>query len=288
MDALFPILRDWQENDGAPTPMKAYVIYIDDLHGYEYVGAFNATAATYPGKFDIVGTAAVAPGTATVLTQLQQAESLNATLLCSFTYPPTSFAVVWDAVDADINFDAMIVGPGMNFEIMLLPRGPLSPGIGAENAHGMMGFAGWNEEIGGNVTADFAADYSAFFTDPLGPPGNGRFALDWWGTLSYYAGLECFVQGIERAGTLNNADLRAELAAAGHTTAKFDTVMGDVWFTNAAGAAPGTGGGLMAKACWPGHIGQWQFDVGLNWTIYEIIDIGTGTADGIYPKPDWP
>jgi hypothetical protein len=137
-----------------------------------------------------------------------------------------------------------------------------------------------------------------------------RYAVDWWGAAPYYAGLQCIQQAIERAGTLDNTTVRAELATAGYTTAAFSTVLGDAYFTDADGNQVGADtGGLLAKDCYLGQIGQWQkveapywggnatnprakpYSIGnaTEWYIFEIIDLDdNNTAPSIYPKPNWP
>jgi hypothetical protein len=65
-------------------------------------------------------------------------------------------------------------------------------------------------------------------------------------------------------------------------TATFDTILGPTWFETISG-----GGGLLAKECHPGEIGQWQSGV------CEIVGGGPWpntvlTGDFIYPKPPWP
>jgi hypothetical protein len=100
--------------------------------------------------------------------------------------------------------------------------------------------------------------------------------MDWWGGAFYYAGLQCFEQAVEKAGTLDQGKIRDVLA-----TAHFTTILGDTWFDMTAG---GAGGGILAKDCHPGEVGQWQS------STYEVIGptnkMTTSTA--IYPKPAWP
>lgn len=322
MEALFEILRGWQTGpESAPDPMDVYIMYVGDLHGFEYRDAFlagaNSTAYDTVGHFNIVGTSSVPVEATSVQTQLQAAQTANADLLCSFTYPPASFLTVGEAIGLDINFDAMLVGPGVNFEFMLLPD---VAGIARNlDLQGVMGFTAWNEESGGSATADFAADLTAFFSQPEGtavngtsrviinmevggPPAPGRFILDWWGAMPYMAGLEMLQLAVERTNSLDNDDIRAEFAEG--AADKFGTTFGDAWFVkNEAGDAPGAdSGGLMCLDFYHGHIGQWQHDPAKvvipkefwapldgcdGWMIYEIIDEGVGTADGIYPKPPW-
>ncbi len=61
----------------------------------------------------------------------------------------------------------------------------------------------------------------------------------------------------------------------------FQTILGDTWFDMSAG---GKGGGLLAKDCHPGEVGQWQ-----NGT-YEVIGPAAKKTSTtvVYPKPNWP
>ena len=333
MEALFDVLLEYQLNHGMPDPADVYIMYIGDLHGFEYRAAFlsyiiedavKGWPGTYKNNFTLVGGDNPVPIEAvTVDSFLSEADSLNATVLCSFTYPPASMLTVSESIDNTYNFPAMIVGPGINFEFMLLD---VVSGITCNlDLEGVMGFTTWNEASGGNVTKDFAKDFGDFFGQPLGtavngtsrviinlevggPPAMDRFIMDWWGAMPYMAGLEILQEAIERTNSVSNSDIRAELAKG--ASAKFSTTFGDAWFVRADGTtAPGTGsGGLLCKEFYHGHIGQWQYDAGnviippqyfpginatncgadyWGWMIYEIIDDGTGTAPGIYPKPDW-
>jgi len=264
MEELFKILRDWQGRsvNPAPTPMDVYIIYSTNLHGIEYRDAFEAEAAKYGGNFTIVTKMSVDPLATNVTAQLEEAYEwplthggVDVELLCSFTYPHTSLAAIKQAAEGGYNFDAMLVGPGCNFEYTLLPQGHLlGTGVGAGNMTGVMGFGAWNEyspAAAGGVAALVAA------LSNLNVNGVERFAVDWWGALPYYAGLQCLQQAIERAGSLNNTAVRAELAAAwpgSLTNPPFDTVLGPAWFTDAAGNPVGpNSGGLLAKECYAGR-----------------------------------
>jgi hypothetical protein len=88
--------------------------------------------------------------------------------------------------------------------------------------------------------------------------------------------VQCFEKSIEKAGTLDNTKVR-DVMASEH----FDTILGDTWFDM---TADGKGGGLLAKECHPGQVGQWQSG------IYEVIGpADKATTDHvIYPKPAWP
>lgn len=303
MEKLFEILRDWQDRsvDPTPTPMNVYIL--TDPLAFDYTVEFLLKVTEHWGQFNVVGIAAVPADTTAVSPYLEAAQALGADLFCSFTYPPTALAAISQAsAPPGINFDAMIVFVPGNFEFMLLDP---PNGFGG-NMEGVMSFGAWNE-YSSNETADFAANYTNFL--------GGRGMMDWWGAAPYYAGLQCLQQAIERAGTLDNDDVRAELAAAwpgSPTNPPFDTVLGDVYFTQADGSpVPVTGtltGGLLAKDCYLGQIGQWQkveapywggnatnprakpYGIGnaTEWYIFEVIDLDDNqTADGLYPKPEW-
>lgn len=262
MEELFKLLDGWWETVHDPDTMDIYVIYIDDLHGYEYRDEFAAEAANYPGQFNIVREVAVVPFAEDVSTQLIEADGLNADVFCAFTYPPTTMAVVAQANALGINFDAMVLGWGANFEYFRTL-------FGDDMLEGVIGLGAWNEDTSAAAAA-FAADMITM---------HSRVYMDWWGQLYYYAGLQCFQQAIERAGTLDQSVIRDILA-----TEHFTTVLGDTWFEDVNGNHPiAEGGGLLAVECHPGQVGQWQSG------IFEVIDIGpNNTATGIYPKPDWP
>jgi len=279
MEELFKLLDDWRENYHGPDyVMKVYVTYINDLHGLEYRDEFRAEADNYPGKFNIVKEVALTPYEADVSAQLLEAKNTyDVDVFCSFSYPPTPMATVGQAIALDINFNAMVLGPGGNFQFFYEPAaGGFGPAV-----DGVIGFGAWNE-YSSAAAAQFTADMTEFFADQ-----GGRLRMgDWWGALPYYAGLQCFEQAIEAAGTLDQSAIRDVLA-----TETFDTVLGETWFGDADGTFPiPEGGGLMAKECYAGQIGQWQYDQhGDGMWIFEVIDIGpNNTAEGVYPKPDWP
>jgi len=323
MDSLFEILRDWQVNGGAPgdtlapDPMEIFIMYIGDTHGWEYRDACIAAIDADPTHFTLAGTANVPVGEANVLTQLQAAQTSGADLLCSFCYPPAAMTTVSMAIANSIEFDSIIVGPGMNFEFMLLP--PVSGVNRNLDLQGVMGFTTFNEEsldnVGGDA-ANFTADFVDFFSQAAGTKVTGttrdingetmgRFIMDWWGTMPYVAGLEILQSAIETTNSLDNDVIRAELAKG--PSAKFSTTFGDAWFVQADGVtAPGANsGGLLCQEFYHGQIGQWQYDAAAapygappsgvfpsmegcpGWMIYEVIDVVGGTADGLYPKPNW-
>jgi len=129
---------------------------------------------------------------------------------------------------------------------------------------GILGEGAWNAKTSPGAK-DFVEKYTARFP---------AATLDWWGHLFYWAGLECFEQAIEKAGTLDQKKIRDVLAKE-----KFDTVLGKTWFTTFGDG----GGGLLAVECHPGQIGQWQ-----NGVFEVVAPKDKATADFVYPKPKFP
>lgn len=261
MEELFKLFEDWQTQGKAPNPMKVYIVYSDDLDGFEYRDEFVAEAANYPGQFNIVGNTSIELFSDNVTGALTDARGLGVDAFCAFACPQTTMAVVGQAIAMGINFDAMVLSWGANFQYFYDTFGPATEGI--------IGFGAWNEDTSAAAAA-FAAGMIA---------NCGRDKMDWWGGLYYYAGLQCFQQAIKSAGTLDQSEIGYKLA-----TEHFDTVLGDTWFEDANGNHPITaGGGVPAVECHPGQIGQWQN------AIFEVIDLDDNqTAPGICPKPDWP
>jgi branched-chain amino acid transport system substrate-binding protein len=202
---------------------------------------------------------AVPPYSEDVELVLKAARDSVADILCAYVYPPTTMAVVGQAMAIGYSPNAMVLGPGANFEFF-------KDIFGEQILEGLIGFGAYNSKSSTEL-----ADFIDNFIDSF-----GLAYMDWWGGAFYYAALECFGQAIEKAGSLDNAKVR-EVMASEH----FETILGDTWFDM---TADGEGGGQLAKECHPGQVGQWQDG------IFEVI----GPADKatsskvIYPKPGWP
>jgi branched-chain amino acid transport system substrate-binding protein len=246
-----PVLADILAEAGAKT---AAVMFIQDLHGIEYAGV----AAR---EFDRVGikvvlTKSAPPDIKDVSPILKEAQKLNADVFCCFCYPDTVFLTTGTAQAIGYNPKAFLFGPGGNFEVY-------KKIFGEEVIEGVMGEGAWNEKSSRGAKK-FVEKFSARYS---------RDIIDWWGHWFYVAGLEMFQQAIEKAGTLNQKKVRDVLA-----TEKFNTSLGKVWFTMF-----GDGGGLLAKECHPGEIGQWQKG------IFEVVGPkDKRTAKFIYPKRPFP
>jgi branched-chain amino acid transport system substrate-binding protein len=246
-----PVLADIFEEFGVKTTA---IMFIEDLHGIEYSGV--ATREFGKKGIKIALTKSIPPDIKDVSPILKEAKALNVDAFCSFTYPDAGFLVTGQAIELGFNPKAIIFGPGGNFEIY-------KKIFGAEVIDGVMGEGAWNYKSS-PAAKEFYDKFVARYSEEI---------LDWWGHLPYYAGLQCFEQAIEKAGTLDQKKIRDILA-----TEKFDTVLGSTWFDTVGG-----GGGLLAVDCYAGQIGQWQNGV------FEVIGPkDKATAETIYPKPAWP
>jgi branched-chain amino acid transport system substrate-binding protein len=236
---------------------NAAIIYINDLHGVEY---YHTSLSEFLKKgINITMAEAVPPFSEDVELVLKKARDSGADALCAYVYPPTTMAVVGQSMAIGYNPKAMVLGPGVNFQFFMDIFGP-------QVLEGLMGFGAYNKKSSPEL-AKFIDDFIAKF---------GLAKMDWWGGAFYYAALQCFGQAVEKANSLDNTKVR-DVMAKEH----FKTILGDTWFSM---SADGKGGGLLAKECHPGEVGQWQNG------IYEVIgpaNKATGTSI-VYPKPAWP
>jgi branched-chain amino acid transport system substrate-binding protein len=232
----------------------AAIMFIEDLHGIEYQGV--ATREFLKNGIEVRMVKSVPFGTKDVSPILKEAQKTNADAFCAFNYPPEVFLTTGTAQAIGYNPKAMLLGPGGNFEVY-------KKIFGQDTIEGVMGEGAWNEK-----TSKGAKQFVEEFTKRY-----PRDIIDWWGHLFYWAGLEFFKQAIEKAGTLDQKKIRKVMAKS-----KFDTVLGKTWFDMYDG-----GGGLLARECQPGQIGQWQNG------IFEVIGPkDKATAKPIYPKAPWP
>jgi len=249
-----PVLADIFVDKGIK---NVAIIYINDLHGVEY---YHTSLSEFLKKgINIVMAEAVPPFTDDVELVLKAARDSGADALCAYVYPPTTMAVVGQSMAIGYSPKAMVLGPGVNFQFFVDIFGP-------QILEGLIGFGAYNGESSPEI-----GEFVDRFIDRW---GLGK--MDWWGAAFYYAALQCFEQAITKAGSLDNTKIR-DVMAKNH----FETILGDTWFDMTAG---GEGGGLLAKECHPGEVGQWQ-----NGT-YEVIgpENKMTTTKIIYPKPAWP
>jgi branched-chain amino acid transport system substrate-binding protein len=245
MPALVEVLKQ----QGVKT---AYIVYIEDLHGLEYYNA--ATPLLKDAGIDVLGAKSVPPDINDLTPVITAAKDSNADAFLMFCYPDQNFPATFVAMQIGYNPKVFLFGPGMSMDAF--PYGVLGDPALAE---GCMGFGAWNAKSGTGA-AEFVAKFKEKWPD---------IGLEWWGHLPDYCALQIFEQAVVGAGTLDNVKVAEYMK-----NNKFQTYMGEIWFTN----------NTIDEACWLGNVGQWQNGV------YEVIDVDANrrTADPIYPKPAWP
>jgi branched-chain amino acid transport system substrate-binding protein len=249
-----PVFADMLAAKGAKT---AYVVYMADLFGIEYSGV----AGTEFGRvgMKVVGNVSVPADLKDFAPLVLDAMASGADVFCILGYPDQVLPVTGTAIGLGYNPKAFIGGPGAQFGFYHTAFGPAVEGV--------CGFATWNDK----QTPALKELADILYT------GKPEDIQDWWGHCLYWATADIWKAAVEQAGTLDQKAIRDVLA-----TTKLDTVLGPTWFTMF-----GDGGGILAKECHPGEIGQWingKFEVvgGGNWPATKL------TADFIYPKPAWP
>ncbi len=244
-----PVFADMLEAKGAKT---AYVTYIADLHGIEYSGV---AGIEFPKRgIQIVGNVSLPPDLKDFAPVVQNAMASGADVFCCFGYPDQVLPITGTAIALGYNPKAFITGPGSNFGFYHTAFGPAVEGVSC--------FATANYETSPAIAEMYDKLYA----------GKPEDLNDWWGHPLYWASLDIWKAAVEMVGSTDQDALREVLA-----TTKLDTVLGETWFTMF-----GDGGGLLAKECHPGEIGQWQDGV------CEIVGGNITTADFVYPKPPWP
>jgi hypothetical protein len=285
---LYQILKE----NGVAEP-KAYVVYIDNEHGHEYLEVtqeiFGAGNVTEVGHDQYLATQS------DMDTIVQNAvTALNTTpydIFCAWTYMPYLGYLVQSFETFGFNPPAIAMGPGATGGSFLLT-------FGADTMEGISGFAVANNKSSvapEAVTMSFADMYDLIMPQASGgfPPA---FTWDVWADPVMWAGLEMWAQAVESVGSLEvgySALVRDALAGFdGPTTGHYaTTVMGNCWYHV---FGDGLGGGVIDYQAMPGQICQWQdgyteivgFD-GIDTDAWAVppIAIGDG-APTTYPKYD--
>jgi branched-chain amino acid transport system substrate-binding protein len=249
-----PVFADMLADVGAET---AYVIYIADVFGIEYSGVAGNEFGRVGIK--VIGNVSVPPDLKDFAPVILDAQKSGADVFCVMGYPDQVMPATGTAIALNYNPKAMICGPGGNFGFYHTTFGPMTEGI--------CSFTIFDRETSPalNELADILYN------------GKPEELQDWWGHALYWAGLDCWKSALEKVGKVDQKALRDALA-----NERLDTVLGETWFTMF-----GDGGGILAKECHPGEIGQWQDGIfrvvgGGPWPATKI------SADFIYPKPEWP
>ena len=286
-----PVLSDMLEAELGRTP-KAYVVRMWDAHGEEYL-------AVAEDNFDVLGNVEV-PFTITqsganmiiqnAITALGDPAEPNYDIFCGFCYPWIVEALTQASIGNNFNPPAIVFGPGANFGFYPYWYGdPLDPSL----VDGILAFTAAAYDTNPKIQAVYdliAERFDDDAGDPLsdwpGVPGwPGILTLDYWGIPCYWAGLEMWLEAVERVGYVDQELLRDALAAFKDDPA--DTVLGECWFCMY--GASGEGGGNLDYLCHLGEIGQWQsgeFEtVGYD-GITDDLPNYVVTADLMFPMTD--
>jgi hypothetical protein len=275
---------------------KAYVTHIGEwgaVHGQEYLqvtkdefGADNVIDAGFH-DYDLLATGAADAIITAAAEALGDPANPNYDILCAYTYPWNVHALTAAAMANDFNPPAMIFGPGANFgDYLYYLGGPLNPSLVDGILSFTVGAYDTNPEIQAvyDLIAERMDDDEG---DPIsGLPGwPGILHQDYWGTPLYWAGMEMWLEAVERVGYVDQELLREALAGLEDDPA--DTILGDCWFRMY--GANGEGGGHLDYLCHTGEIGQWQSGVyetvGYEGITYELPNYVI-TADFMFPMTD--
>jgi hypothetical protein len=283
-----PVLSDMFEAELGRTP-KAYVAHIEDPHGEEYL-------AVAEDNFDVVGDVEV-PYTITqseantviqnAIAALGDPHDPNYDIFCGFCYPWIVHSLTRASIENNFNPPAIVFGPGANFgDYLYYLGGPLNPSL----VDGILSFTTAAYDTNPEIQAVYdliAERMDDDEGDPLsGVPGwPGILSLDYWGTPLYWAGMEMWLEAVERVGYVDQEKLRDALAALQDDPA--DTILGECWFRMYGGH--GEGGGNLDYLCHTGEIGQWQSGVfetvGYD-GITDDLPNYVVTADFMFPMTD--
>lgn len=251
-----PVLHQLLVDKGVSEP-KAYVVYIDNEHGHEYLevtqevfGAGNVTAAghdqylaTQTDIDDLISDAAAA---------------LNASghgpdyeIFCAFTYMPYLSYVMTSFDSFDFNPPAVVMGPGAT-------SGAFDLIFGGAAMEGVMGFGVANNKT--DVSPQATTMSLAEMWDLIMPQATGfppPYTWDVWGHPIEWTGLELWKAAVEEVGHLDvgySAEVRDVLAGFSESD-PCTTVIGDAWYHV---FGDGLGGGVIDYLAMPGQIAQWQ------------------------------
>lgn len=250
-----PVLYQTLKAQGISTP-KAYVCYIDNEHGHEYLevtqeifGTDNVIAvghdqyaATQSDMDDIVSAAKDALG---------DPANPNYDIFCAFTYMPYLSYLFTSFQSFDFNPPAIMMGPGAN-------TGSFDLLFGGDLMQGIMVFATANRHtvISEPTTLPLTQMFDLVEAQPTGSYPVGS-VWDVWGDPILWAGLEMWEEAVETVGNLDvgySAAVRDVLAGFSESN-PCTTVIGNCWYHV---FGDGLGGGVEDYLAQPGQIGQWQ------------------------------
>ena len=254
-----PVLSDMLEaelgvGDGE---VRAYVVH-EDEHGEEYL-------VVAENNFDVVGDVEVPLDPAELdaekvvldaIAALGDPHDPNYDLFCCFAFPEKGWPITSISMALGFNPPAMVFALGAQLGLYAHSFGdPPDPSL----VDGILSFTA----AAYDTNAEIQAVYNLIaerIDDDEGDPISGLsgwpgiLSLDYWGIPCYWAGLEMWLESVERVGYVDQEKLRDALAGLEDDPA--DTILGDCWFRMY--GAHGEGGGNLDYLCHTGEIGQWQ------------------------------
>jgi branched-chain amino acid transport system substrate-binding protein len=239
-DTQMPALADILVAAGVK---KAAIGFVQDLYGIE--NSQVASTEMAQKGIDVAMLRSFPLGTKDFSALFTESREKNVEAFLAFTYPDETFAMTGQAKATGFNPKIFFTGVGT---FLAAYRDAFA------GAEGVMGPGGWSPSISAAAAAFRDAYVSKWSQEP-----------DYWGSLWYYSSLQFLKQAIEKAGSLDQGQIRDVVASA-----TFETAMGPMRFE----------GGFNTNH--PGEISQWQKGV------FEIIaPSGKKTAAPTFPKPAW-
>lgn len=221
---------------------KVAVVNVADAFGIELANA--GKPALEKAGFEIVYDTSYPLGTQDLAPVINGAKAANPDAFVAFSYPPDTFALTGQAQISDLNVKAFYVGVATSF--------PAYGGKFGAAAEGVLGAGGVNPD-----TPKMQA-YIAKHTEVTGQ------APDYWASAVMYSSLQVLEQAIEKAGTIDRAEVIKTM-----TNGSFDTVMGTMTFDK-----------NVNRKVWT--IGQWQGGV-----FYGVGSTGLDGAKAPIVKTGW-
>jgi len=295
-----PVLSDMLEAELGRTP-KAYVAHMWGFHGDEYL-------AVAEDNFDVVGDVEVLLDPAELdeeevvlgaIAALGDPTNPNYDIFCGFCYNWVVPALTQASIDNNFNPPAIVFGPGANFGFYPYSYGGtpldtfLDQSLDPSLVDGILSFTVAAYDANPEIQAVYDLIAERMNDDegdpesgwPYWPGMPGMLQLDYWGIPCCWAGMEMWLEAVERVGYVDQELLRDALAALEDDPA--DTILGDCWFRMY--GASGEGGGNLDYLCHLGEIGQWQsgeFEtVGYD-GITDDLPNYVVTADFMFPMTD--
>jgi branched-chain amino acid transport system substrate-binding protein len=243
-ESQVPILPDIFNELGVK---RVAMISHEDLHGVEY--STMAAPELARREIEVVMKKTYPMGVKDLSLLLKKAKSANVDAFVGFSYPDECMLITGQAIQLGINFKvfALSVGPAFTF---------YRNAFGAKTVEGVIGGGAWNPK-----SSPGARKFAEHFKEVT-----GKEMGNYWGSIYFYSAMQHFKQAVEKAGTLDQAKIRAVMA-----TEKFDTALGPFWYDE-----------RQISVNHPGEWGQWQNGV------FEVIDPGAKRTAAPIAKPAWP